>query len=582
MRPLGISTSSVRALLASGAALALVVGAMSQPRPVCPETGASSEAMSSTAAPGVAHSSVCAQCHSYSPKASGLKDAEGNNIAPFDLWQGTMMANAARDPLWQAVMSVEVAATPSQKDRIEAECLKCHAPMAEKVGLDKHGEDSFSHLLDCDSDLGKIAQDGVSCTICHGIAPDNLGSEASFSAGFELNPDRKIFGPHENPLTPPMRARSGFTPTYSSHVRESALCGSCHTLFTPAFRPDGSEVGVEFLEQAPYLEWRNSSFQNEAAPFGDSPASCQDCHMSRSNPDGSPIETRIARNPAGNDFPPTRPRQPFGKHYIVGGNTLVLGMFRDHGEALGARAPREAFEQVIAETRKQLRERSARLAIRDAKRESGRLRFTVQVENLTGHKLPTAHPTRRAWLHVKISDATGKVVFESGKPDAQGRIVDSTGKPIASELAGGPIEAHRNQLSRSAAPVVYQAIMADAEGSPTHVLLHGASWLKDTRLLPKGWEPDHPEAARTKPIGTANDANFTAGGDQVLVDLGLDSLEAEGELRVEVELLYQSLSARWAAEMFLYDTPQVARFRELYEQADRSPEVLASCIDMIR
>jgi hypothetical protein len=304
--------------------------------------------------------------------------------------------------------------------------------------------------------------------------------------------------------------------------------------------------------------------------------------MSRSNADGSPIVTRIARNPAGNDFPPTRPRQPFGKHHIVGGNTLVLGMFRDHGEALGASAPREAFEQVIAETRKQLRERSARLAIHDAKREAERLRFMVQIDNLTGHKLPTAHPTRRAWLHIKISDSEGRVVFENGKPDAQGRIVGRDGKPIASERVGGPIEPHRNQISHSDAPVVYQAIMADAEGVPTHVLLHGASWFKDTRLLPRGWSADHAEASRTRPIGTTHDANFHAGGDQVVVELGLDAYELSGELRVEVTLLYQSLSARWAAEMFVYDTPQVARFRELYEQADRAPEVLATCIEMIR
>lgn len=573
------SVSPLRAMLALTAALAFVVGAWSQPRGSCPLGGSAAEL---AAAPGVAHSRVCAQCHSYSPKASGLQDAEGNNIAPYDLWQGTMMANAARDPLWQAVMSVEVAATPSQKDRIEAECLKCHSPMAEKVGLDKHGEDSFSHLLDCDSELGQIAQDGVSCTICHGISPDNLGSEASFSAGFELNQDRLIFGPHQNPLTPPMRNRAGFTPTYSSHIRESSLCGSCHTLFTPAFRPDGSEVGVEFLEQAPYLEWRNSDFQNETKDPGPSAASCQDCHMSRDNPDGSPIVTRIARNPVGNDFPPTKPRQPYGKHHIVGGNTLVLGMFRDHGEALGASAPRSAFEQVIDETRKQLRERSARLTIVEPERADERLRFQVQVDNLTGHKLPTAHPTRRAWLHVKVSDSHGKLVFENGKPDAQGRIVGHDGKPIASEIAGGPIEPHRNQIAHSDAPVVYQAIMADADGAPTHVLLHGASWLKDTRLLPRGWSADHVEAARTRPIGTTHDANFRGGNDRVQIDIPLHDGLAGQELRIEVSLLYQTLSARWADEMFQYDTPQVARFRELYELADRAPEVLATCIDMIR
>lgn len=538
---------------------------------VCPHHATTEDA---AAAPGVAHSSLCAQCHSYAETASGLRDADGRNIAPYDLWQGTMMANSARDPLWQAVMSVEVATLPDHRDQIEAECMKCHAPVASAVGLQKHESDRFSHLLDCDSQLGELAQDGVSCTICHGISPEGLGSAESFSANYKLDSEKRLFGPHQNPLTRPMQVRAGFTPTYSAHIRESALCGSCHTLETPTFHPSGEQAEGKFLEQAPYLEWRNSAFQNEVEPAGSEAQSCQDCHLRSTNDDGSAIRTRIARNPAGRDFPPTQPRSPYGAHQIVGGNTLVLSMLRDHGELLGVAAPPAAFDAAIEATRKQLREDSARLTIHDAVRAPEELRFAIQVENLSGHKLPTAHPTRRAWLHVRVTDAQGKVLLESGAVDAQGRILGSNGKPLPSERVGGAIEKHHQVIRSAETPVIYQAVMADTAGNPTHVLLQGARWYKDTRLLPKGWSADHPQASRTAPVGTAGDDNFIGGSDRVQVRVPIRD-DVALPLQIDTRLLYQSLNARWAAELFEYDTPEVQLFRQLYEQSEVRYEQIA-------
>ena len=276
------------------------------------------------------------------------------------------------------------------------------------------------------------------------------------------------------------------------------FCGSCHDVtLLNGFR----------LEEA-FAEYKRT----DAARQG---ITCQDCHMGRTNPDGSFISTRIARNPAGRDFPPTRPRSPFAKHDIVGGNTLVLGMFRDHGEELGTSAPREAFEATLAATRALLRTESAELRLLNPRVENGQLALEIEAINGTGHKLPTAHPTRRAWLHVRVTDAAGRLVFESGQVDEQGRIVDAQGQPLASELAGGPIEPHRNRIRSARTPVLYQAIMADLDGQPTHLLLRGAGFLKDTRLLPLGWSPEGPEATRTAPVGTTHDANFVGGGDRV-------------------------------------------------------------------
>ena len=53
------------------------------------------------------------------------------------------------------------------------------------------------------------------------------------------------------------------------------------------------------------------------------------------------------------------------------------------------------------------------------------LRVDILVKNLTGHKLPTAFPSRRAWLHIVVRDRDGKTVFESGalNPDGSFRVM---------------------------------------------------------------------------------------------------------------------------------------------------------------
>lgn len=55
-----------------------------------------------------ATSLACSNCHSNSPNSAAMKTAAGEDVAPFDLWQSSMMANASRDPLFRAVVSVEM------------------------------------------------------------------------------------------------------------------------------------------------------------------------------------------------------------------------------------------------------------------------------------------------------------------------------------------------------------------------------------------------------------------------------------------------------------------------------------------
>ena len=46
----------------------------------------------------------------------------------------------------------------------------------------------------------------------------------------------------------------------------------------------------------------------------------------------------------------------------------------------------------------------------------------ISIENLGGHKLPTAYPSRRVWLHLTVRDSRGNALFESGALHPDGSI----------------------------------------------------------------------------------------------------------------------------------------------------------------
>lgn len=514
---------------------------------------------------------VCARCHSHSESAQAMRDARGRSVAPFDLWQASMMANSARDPLWRAVVAAEAAATPARSAEIQAECMRCHAPMA-AIEAERAGDAPVSlALLAQDGPRAQLALDGVSCTVCHQIPPESLEND---SGHLGIGDGRLIFGPHAEPAAGPMRRFTNYTPTHATHLRKSALCATCHTLHTETLAPDGAKTGHRLAEQTPYLEWRNSAFNDELAEPGPEAASCQACHAPTTDQDGAAIETRLAHNPMGRDFPFVKPRAPYGRHVFVGGNTLVPAIFRDRGDELGTLAPRAAFEATIAATRSQLTTRTARVTIDEVTRASEQVTLAVRVENLVGHKLPTGFPeVRRAWLRVRVRDAQGAVITASGEHDADGRLLGSAGAPLPSELVGGPVEPHRDHVRSPDEVALFEAVLADPQGRPTWRLLRGASYLKDDRLLPRGWRPDHPDAAITAPVGVEGDDDFTAGQDVVQF-----TLRAPGGATVEAALLYQPLGARFAAELFALDAPEIARFEAMLDalpEVDRAPVVVA-------
>ena len=88
----------------------------------------------------------------------------------------------------------------------------------------------------------------------------------------------------------------------------------------------------------------------------------------------------------------------------------------------------------------------------------GRAQFKVHIRNLSGHKFPTAYPSRRAWLHVTVRDSTGKLVFESGALRPDGAIVGNDNDEDAQRF-----EVHHDVIRSPTDVQIYEAIMVDAD-----------------------------------------------------------------------------------------------------------------------
>jgi hypothetical protein len=101
---------------------------------------------------------------------------------------------------------------------------------------------------------------------------------------------------------------------------------------------------------------------------------------------------------------------------------------------------------------------------------------------LTGHKLPTGYPSRRAWLHFTVTDRTGRIVFESGAFASNGAI---TGNDNDADTSG--VEPHHTEIRSADQVQIYESVMSGSNGRPTTGLLTAVRYLKDNRLVPRGF-----------------------------------------------------------------------------------------------
>ncbi len=498
-------------------------------------------------------SGLCAVCHNQNIDEAGV------DVSLGEYWRSSLMANAALDPYYLAGVSMNVDRFPELGPEIESKCSTCHLPMAQTTDLFTGGESLIfgaGGYLDSQNPLHQLAVDGVSCTACHQIQDDSLGEFSSFSGGFSIDSEtpmgaRVLYGSYDlNQASQTMMAKSsGFISLKSDHLVQSELCATCHNLYTNYVTADGTLSAEWFPEQTPYTEWLHSDFADSS--------SCQDCHMPKA--EGGVVLSNMGSG---------SPRSPFAKHSFVGGNAYMLGILNNFGGEMGVQAGAEHFEPTIDRTLTQLQNDTAQLEISPPELAGTSLSFDVTTRILTGHKFPTGYPSRRAWLQVTVKDSSGQIVFESGAVGQDGAIAGN-----ANDQDSLAYEPHYTQITSPDQVQIYEAIMTDVGDQVTTVLLAASSYIKDNRLLPIGFDKNT-AGADIKPAGTAfADENFTAGMDTVryLIDVK----EAAGPFSVEVELLYQSIAYRWAADLSKYDTEQSLLFTDYYNASPNLPIVIA-------
>ena len=132
--------------------------------------------------------------------------------------------------------------------------------------------------------------------------------------------------------------------------------------------------------------------------------------------------------------------------------------------------------------------------------------FAVHVENLTGHKLPTAYPSRRAWLHVVVAAADGHILFESGKLNPDGSIAGN-----ANDADAARYSPHYTRITAPDQVEIFEPILGDSQGHVTTGLLSSTQYLKDNRILPTGFDKKTAPAEIAVRGKAADDAGFTAG-----------------------------------------------------------------------
>ena len=392
---------------------------------------------------------TCELCHG---NENALIHDDDPDYSALRSWQGSMMANSARDPVFWAGVAVADADHPGGTEL----CVRCHAPRA---FLDGHG--SVTRF----EDLLPEEQEGIECAFCHRTMEDAETPPGNAQYTIDdvlvdgINVARRGPWDYTDGVPEPPH-----TYLFDSYLGTSRFCGTCHDVTTETERvdDDGVGLGVNFNEQRTYSEWLGSAYAVPGPDF----RSCQDCHM-----------PAVPDKPGCTEYLNQHSHPTGGvRHDLVGANRFMVELIRDEYGSAGANLIADFFFDNTIAAIDAFLPSSATLEVEapdDVDLTVGLPALSVTVTNNTGHKLPTGYSEGRVmWLEV-IAEYDGQVVYSSGAWDQQGGL-------------------QRDDQLRT-----YEGLAQRwSDGTTLHLLLND-HWVEDTRIPPRGLTPD-PE---TDPVG---------------------------------------------------------------------------------
>jgi hypothetical protein len=476
-------------------------------------------------------SGVCLTCH------GGYNSA----VEPGHNFQGSLMAQAARDPLFYACVAVAEQDAPSAGDM----CIRCHSPFGWTGGRSTPTNGS---------QLNSADRDGVACDFCHrlvdpiykaGVSPPE---DETLLSGMVPSHVPTSYSNGQYVLDPNPRKRGPFLDAVALHPilpsafhRTADLCGTCHDVSNPVFEhvagadyapgpldQEAATIASDLLMplERTYSEWKNSSYALSpgvyAPDFAGNKADgyvsiCQDCHMKDVSGKGC-VDPTV----------PTRPDLPL--HDLTGGNTWMGGV-------IASLYPTETDAAALADGAARatsMLQKAATLGL-DLEAVADSYDVHVTVTNRTGHKLPTGYPEgRRIWLHVLARDIGGNVVYESGAYNYATGILSMTPLPVVYEAEMG--------ISPALAAALDPGGTKGLTPGPTFHFALNDSVYKDNRIPPLGFTNAAFAAFGGTPVDPEHPGQRYADGQNW--DTSTFTMPRSA-VRVWVELLYQTTSREY-------------------------------------